>query len=132
MAIIATLVAAAIVVTLLEHADAEHQYEFVAKQAQSQRVIGDMRDNLLERFQSGEHYFADGEATDVNDVHSLETEFPKLLKEVLRVGHTETRHGPRSRPSVTRTKPSATPSRPPSMRTGRRRGRPPVRHTRTR
>ena len=86
-AVIVVLVAAAVVVTLLEHAHAEDQYTLVAKQAQTQRLVGEMRDNLLERFQAGEHFFGDGEQADVDEVAKLEDKFPPIVEETLQRGH---------------------------------------------
>ena len=88
-AIIVALVAAAIIITLLLHAKAEDRYETVARQGQSQRVIGDIWANVLDRFQSAQDFFADGAPSAESEVHELESVFPDLVDEIRRVGHTD-------------------------------------------
>jgi hypothetical protein len=87
IAAIVALVVAAVVTTLALYGHAESAYRKVGKQAQTQRVVGDMRADLLNRVQGSDHFFLDRGADDVAQVRALQDRFPRLVAETLRVGH---------------------------------------------
>jgi hypothetical protein len=83
---IGLLVALTVGLTFWRYGVAQDRYHDVAKQAETEHVIGDMRANLLERVQAADAFFATGDRSEVQVIESTEREFPLLVARSLRVG----------------------------------------------
>ncbi len=114
-AAIVALLAITAGVTIWRFHSAENSYRRVAEQSQTLRVLGDVRQNLLDRVNTAYRFLATRDpATDAR-LGRLEARFGPLLEESRRVGHNDadTARGAREAPAAQRGRHRRRTGRPP-------------------
>ncbi|MGX6448884.1 methyl-accepting chemotaxis protein [Patulibacter sp. S7RM1-6] len=88
--VVLLLLAVTVVVAITRFRAAEHQYDRVSQQAETQRLLGALQQNLLERLQLSTSYISDGRAADLRSLRASQDRFAPLLDELERKGDIST------------------------------------------
>ncbi len=93
-AVIVALIATSVGVAIWRYSDALDSYHDVAEQAQTLSVLGDMRQNLLDRSDVGIAYLVTRDASNLARLRPLETRFNDLITRARQIGDDDRYAGP--------------------------------------